>query len=50
VFINQNVITDVLAQTQGVYFEPLKTSVTSENFSWMFSTLVESKVFKEGTL
>ncbi len=50
VYINQNVITDLLTQTWPLFFPEEQREISAENFPWIFSTLVESKVFKEGTL
>lgn len=49
VYINQNVIKDVLKKTGPIYFPEIETEITHENFPWIFSTLVESKVYKSWT-
>lgn len=50
VYINQQVIRDLLTLTGEVEFPAVKTKINSDNFSQIFSLLVESKIFKEGTL
>jgi len=50
IYINQNILLHLLEITGPVYFEPLDTEVTSENFSELMSLVVEAKTFKQGTL
>ncbi|MDD2907364.1 MAG: DUF4012 domain-containing protein [Candidatus Gracilibacteria bacterium] len=50
VYINQNVILDLLDNIDGVDSKILNEKITSDNFSLVLSTLVEAKVFKLGTL
>ncbi|NVP17720.1 DUF4012 domain-containing protein [Candidatus Gracilibacteria bacterium] len=50
IYINQNVILDLLDSVKGVDSKILGKKITSENFSLVISTLVEAKVFKVGTL
>ena len=50
VYINQNTLLDFLDETGEVDFEKLWLKVNSSNFSELFSTLVEAKLFKVGTL
>ncbi len=50
VYINQNTLLDFLDETWEVDFEKLWLKVSSANFSELFSTLVEAKLFKIGTL
>lgn len=50
VYINQNIILDLLDSIDWVESEILWKKITSDNFSLVLSTLVESKVFKVWTL
>ena len=50
IFINQNIILDLISSIGWVYSETFWTEVTAENFSTIVSTLVEAEVFKEGSL
>lgn len=50
IYINQNFILEVLEKIGWVYFEDIKTQITSTNFSMIISSLVESKVSKTHTL
>ena len=50
VYINQNTLLDFLDETWEVDFEQLWLKVNSSNFSELFSTLVEAKLFKVWTL
>lgn len=50
VYINQNIILDLLDSVEWINSEILNKEITSENFSLIMSTLVEAKVFKVGTL
>ncbi len=49
-YINQNTLLDFLDETWEVDFEKLWLKVNSANFSELFSTLVEAKLFKKWTL
>lgn len=46
IYINQNIILDLLDITWDIFFEQLWENINSDNFSVIFSTLVESKKFK----
>lgn len=50
IYINQNVILDLIDSIWWVDSKVLNQNITSENFSLILSTLVEAKVFKVGTL
>ena len=50
VFINQNMILDLLDSIEWIYSKTLWAQITKENFSMIVSTLVEAEVFKEWTL
>lgn len=50
IYLNQNVIKDVLKETGEVRFEKIGENISEDNFSEIMSLLVESKKFKEGTL
>lgn len=50
VFINMNSILKVLEKSGGIYFEEIDETITSDNFSEMFSILVEAKTHKVWTL
>ncbi|MBW7954759.1 DUF4012 domain-containing protein [Candidatus Gracilibacteria bacterium] len=50
VYINQNIIKDILKLTGPIYFDDLKKEINDENFSLIFSTLVEAKLTKTHTL
>jgi len=49
IYINQNILLDMLKIVGGVSFEKINTQITSENFSEVISLLVESKIYKEWT-
>ncbi len=46
IYINQNILLDFLDKTWEVKFEDLWENISSENFSEIISTLVESKIYK----
>ncbi|MDD3646859.1 MAG: DUF4012 domain-containing protein, partial [Candidatus Gracilibacteria bacterium] len=50
VYINMNSVLKILEKTGGIYFEEIDETITSENFSEIFSILVEAKTYKTGTL
>ena len=50
VYVNQNTLLDFLDETGEVDFKKLSLKVSSANFSELFSSLVEAKLFKVGTL
>lgn len=50
IYINQNVIMDLLWVTGPIAFDQIWTSIDSTNFSTIFSLLTESKVAKDHTL
>lgn len=50
IYINQNVILDLIKTTGWVYSETFKKEINEENFSFIVSTLVEAEVFREWTL
>ena len=50
IYVNQNTLLDFLDETWEVDFEKLWLKVNSANFSELFSTLVEAKLFKVWTL
>ncbi len=50
IYINQNVILDLIDSVWWVDSKVLSQNITSENFSLVLSMLVEAKVFKVGTL
>ena len=50
VFINQNMILDLLDSIEWIYSKTLWAQITKDNFSMIVSTLVEAEVFKEWTL
>lgn len=50
IYINQNLILEFLEKIGWVYFEDIKTQITSTNFSMIISSLIESKVSKTHTL
>jgi len=45
-YVNQNVVSDILATTGGVFFEDIQMRIDGENFSTVFSLLVESKRYQ----
>ncbi len=49
-YINQNVIIDLLKITWPVYFPELDMYISADNFSTIMSLMVEAKTFKQGTL
>ena len=49
IYMNQNILLDLLDVVGGVYFEKIDTHITSANFSHVMSLLVESKIYKDGT-
>lgn len=50
IYINQNTILDLLDALWSVQSVDLDKQITSENFSRVFSTLVEAKIYKSWTL
>lgn len=50
VYINQNIILNILKKIWPIYYDAVKRDITSENFSSLFSTLVEAKITKTHTL
>lgn len=50
IFINQNLVLDLIDSIWWVYSKTFWTKITSENFSLILSTLVEAEVFKQWTL
>lgn len=50
VYINQNLITNILKKTWPIYFDQVKRDIDENNFSMIFSTLVEAKLTKTHTL
>lgn len=50
VYINQNLILNILKKIGPIYYDAVKRDITSENFSSLFSTLVEAKITKTHTL
>ena len=50
IYINQNTFLDFLDHTWWIHFDTLWETLTSENFSLIISTLVESQSFKVWTL
>jgi len=50
IYINQNVVHDFIKYTGWIYFDKLDKTVTDENFSLIFSTLIEAQSFKLWTL
>ncbi|MDR1987499.1 MAG: hypothetical protein LBQ24_01725 [Candidatus Peribacteria bacterium] len=46
IYINQNIILDLLDKIDGVDSKILEQKITKDNFSLIVSTLVEAKVFK----
>jgi hypothetical protein len=50
VYINQNILLNLLELSGPVYFEPLDIDISADNFSEVMSLMVEAKTFKKGTL
>lgn len=50
VYLNNNIILDYLDLLGPVRFTKINRDIDSSNFNMIMSTLVESKIFKEGTL
>lgn len=50
IYINQNILIKLLELTGPVYFKDIDQEVNSENFSYVMSLLVESKISKQWTL
>ncbi len=50
VYINQNLILNILKKIGPIYYDAVQRDITSENFSTLFSTLVEAKITKTHTL
>lgn len=50
IFINQNLILDLIESIWWIYSKTFWTEITKENFSLVVSTLVEAEVFRQGTL
>lgn len=50
IFINQNLVLDLLKSIDWLYSNTFQTEIKEENFSIMISTLVEAEVFREWTL
>lgn len=50
IYINQNLIVNILEKIGPIYYDFVKRDITSENFSTLFSTLVEAKITKTHTL
>ena len=50
IFINQNLVLDLLKSIDWLYSNTFQTEIKEENFSIMISTLVEAEVFRQGTL
>lgn len=50
IYINQNIILDLLQKIWWVESQILEETITADNFSLVLSTLVEAKVYKEWTL
>lgn len=50
IFINQNLILDLIDSVGWVYSKTFWTEITKENFSLVISSLVEAEVFKVWTL
>ncbi len=50
IYINQNVVLDFIKYTGWVHFDKLDKTITEENFSLIFSTLIEAQSFKLWTL
>gem|GEM_PF-721942 len=46
VYVNQNIVSDILQQTGGVFFENIQMLIDANNFSTVFSLLVESKKYQ----
>ncbi len=50
IYINQNLIVNILEKIGPIYYDAVNREITSENFSTLFSTLVEAKITKTHTL
>lgn len=50
IYINQNVILDLIESVWWVYSETFQKEITKENFSLIVSTLVEAEVFRDWAL
>lgn len=50
IYVNQNVVLDLIDSIWWIYSKTFWTEITKENFSLIVSTLVEAEVFKEWTL
>lgn len=50
VYLNNNIILDYLDLLWTVNFKKINKNIDSSNFNFVISTLVESKIFKQGTL
>lgn len=50
VYINQNILLNLLKISGPVYFKPLDIEISADNFSEIMSLIVEAKTFKQGTL
>ena len=50
IYINQWIIKELLKEIWWVEFEKINKTITEDNFSYLISTLVETKVFKKWTL
>jgi len=50
IYINQNILIKLLELTGPIYFDDMNQEVNSENFSYVMSLLVESKISKQWTL
>ena len=50
VYINQNLILNILKKIGPIYYDAVKRDITYDNFSTLFSTLVEAKITKTHTL
>ena len=50
IYINQNLISNILKKIGPIYYDFVQRDITSENFSTLFSTLVEAKITKTHTL
>jgi len=49
IYINQNILEDLLKSIWWVEFKKINKKITAENFSEIMSLLVEAKIYKEGT-
>ncbi|MDD4151514.1 MAG: DUF4012 domain-containing protein [Candidatus Gracilibacteria bacterium] len=50
IYLNNNLILEYLDLVGGMHFNKINKDINSSNFNFIMSTLVESKIFKEGTL